>query len=362
MAKSNAKLTPLDLYIQAGIDPKTGLPIKMASSKDIKGGMRKIIRVIDEQDAVNRYVWYNLPCNISSQELERLLYYKGQLILFYLDELDSFYFMPYALDGTIDFYGRFNRVHPVPMASGKDDDAEKERMKAQEAVLSKKKYDVVYGIADAGQFEPEELKGKCVILRDYTPQFNAQSILPRATINDALVDLESEMLPMMRTALLAGSGVKGMRVNDADQALGVREASKGVHGAAMSGDLWIPLIGGIDFQELADGSLAKVEEYLVAFQSLDNLRLGTLGIENGGLFEKKAHVLEAEEKVNGSSVSPVMQDGLAIRQAFCNIANSLWDLGMWCMPSEAVMETDVDLDGDAIDGDEDGAHSGVEGE
>lgn len=362
MAKNNAKLTPVDLYIQAGIDPKTGVPIKFGGSKDIRGGMRKVLRVIDEQDAVNRYVWYNLPCNITSQELERLLYYKGQLILFYLDEVDGFYFMPYALDGTIDFYGRFNTVHPVPMSSGKDDDAEKARFKAQEEILSRKRYDVVYGIVDAGEYEAEELKGKCVILRDYTPQFNAQNILPRATINDALIELESEMLPMMRTALLAGSGVKGMRVNDADQALGVKEASHGVHNAAMQGDLWIPMIGNIDFQELADGSLAKVEEYLVAFQSLDNLRLGTLGIENGGLFEKKAHVLEAEEKVNGSSVSPVMQDGLAIRQAFCNIANSLWDLGMWCEPAEAVQEADVDMDGDAQQDDLDGAQTGVEGD
>ena len=327
----------------------------------MKEGMRKILRIVDEQDAVNRYTWYNLPCNLTGQELERLLYYKGQLIFFYMKELDSFFFMPYALDGTIDFYGRYNTVHPVPIAGGKEEGEKDASYKAQEALLSKLRYDVVYGIVDAGELSPEEMDGKCVILRDYTPQLNAQSILPRSFVNETLINLESEMLPMMRTALLAGSGVKGMRVNDADQAQSVKEASWGVHGAAMQGDLWIPVIGGIDFQELADGSLAKVEEYLVALQSLDNLRLGTLGIENGGLFEKKAHVLEAEEQVNGSSVSPVMADGLSIRQAFCNIVNSIWDLGVWCEPSEAMMEADVDMDGDPIGDDDEGAQTGVEG-
>ena len=38
-----------------------------------------------------------------------------------MKDLDEFYFMPYALDGTIDFYGRYNTIHPVPMTSGTDD-------------------------------------------------------------------------------------------------------------------------------------------------------------------------------------------------------------------------------------------------
>ena len=102
----------LEALLAAGIDPKTGLPVKLASGTKctLKNDIKKIVRIIDEQDAVNRYKWYNLPCNLSSQEVERLLYYKGQLCFFYFKELDEFYFMPYALDGTIDFYGRFNTI------------------------------------------------------------------------------------------------------------------------------------------------------------------------------------------------------------------------------------------------------------
>ena len=97
----------LEALLAAGIDPKTGLPVKVASGTKcaLKNDIKKIVRIIDEQDAVNRYKWYNLPCNLSSQEVERLLYYKGQLCFFYFKDLDEFYFMPYALDGTIDFYG-----------------------------------------------------------------------------------------------------------------------------------------------------------------------------------------------------------------------------------------------------------------
>ena len=148
MGRNNAKLTPIDIYLQAGIDPKTGLPIKATttSRKNLSNALLQYMRIIDEQDAVNRGKWYNLPSGITSQELERLLYYKGQLAFFYFKELDSFYFMPYALDGTIDFYGRFNTIHPVPMTSGKEDE-KSVSYKNQSDILSKLKlkcqYDVI---------------------------------------------------------------------------------------------------------------------------------------------------------------------------------------------------------------------------
>ena len=62
---------------------------------------------------------------------------------------------------------------------------------------------------------------------------------------------------------------------------------------------------------------------MLAMQSLDNLRLSGYGIDNGGLFEKKAHELQSEADINGGPVGLVMQDGLSIRQNFCNIVNSI---------------------------------------
>lgn len=165
----------LDPYYAAGINPKTGLPIKMGNAGEgwRKEAIKKALRIVDEQDAVNRYVWYNLPGNISSQELERLLYYKGQLAFFYSEPLDEFYFMPYALDGGIDFYGRFNRIHPVPMAEGVDDD-EKKMYAEQRNYLSTLKLNVLYDIP-LEEINPLE---HCVLLHDYTKQIS-QTIISR---------------------------------------------------------------------------------------------------------------------------------------------------------------------------------------
>jgi len=97
-------------------------------------------------------------------------------------------------------------------------------------------------------------------------------------------------------------------------------------------------------------------------QAIENLRLSTYGIDNGGLFEKKAHTLQSEADINGGPVGLVLQDGLSIRQNFCNIVNSIWNLGIWCEPAENIIGTDIDGDGLAYDRNEDAAQSGAETE
>ena len=350
-----AKLPDLETLWQAGINPKTGLPVKLGGHKcTIKEDIKKYLRLIDEQDAVNRYVWYNLPANLTSQELERMLYYKGQLCFFYDKDLEEFYFTPFALDGTIDFYGRYNTIHPVPMTSGTDDKGNK----AQAQYLAGKKLKCVYSIKLPEELTKKDLMESCVLLHDYTKQLS-QMIQPRATVNDPLLDVMAECVPFMRTALISSTGINGMRVNDADQQQNVVDASRSVENAALTGNPWVPIVGNIEFQELTSGQLGKAEEYMLAMQSLDNLRLSGYGIDNGGLFEKKAHELQTEADLNGGPVGLVLQDGLSIRQNFCNIVNSIWGLGIWCEPAENIIGADLNGDGLIYDRNESGENSGI---
>ena len=353
-------LPDIQTIIQMGINPKTGLPYKLGDASS-KGDIKKILRIIDEQDAVNRYKWYNLPCNISSQELERMLYYRGQLCFFYSKDLDEFYFMPYALDGNLDFYGRYVTIHPVPMnGSGEQEDkALKAALKAQADYLSTIKLKCTYGILLDEELTLDDLTNRTVLLKDYTNQL-APMVIPRQVINDPICDVEAECIPYMRTNLIASSGVKGMRVNDADQQDDVFTANEQIKAAALTGQMNVPIVGTIEFQELASQIGAKPAEFMLAMQSLDNFRLSTFGLENGGLFEKKQHILESENQVNQQNVGLVMQDGLSTRQNFCNIVNSIWGLDIWCEPSEN--ET-MDLNGDGVqydvnDGDNSGADMG----
>ena len=349
MAKNNARLINEDvvgLYNSAGINPVTGQPTRVTDNKSsLKNDIRKQLRIIDEQDAVNRYVWYNLPCDLTGQELERMLYYKGQLAFFYFKDLDEFYFMPYALDGTIDFYGRFNTIHPVPMAEGTDDDT-KAMVAKQAALLSTIKLDVLYDVPLELDKSPENY---CVLLHDYTKQLS-QNILPRQQLQDGLLNVMSDMIPFMRTSLLNATGVSGMRVASEDDESNVKAANLTVDSAALNGQKWIPIIGNLEFQDLTQGSTAKGEEFLLAMQSLDNFRLSTYGLENGGLFEKKQYQNTMQTSLNGNGqVGNPLQDGLSIRQHFCDVVNSVFGVGISCEISEVATGSDFNQDGAFID-------------
>ena len=356
-------LPDIATLLQAGIDPKTGLPMKLGKKSqrdpELKFNARRVFRIIDEQRAVNRYKWFNLPAGLSSQELERLIYLKYTLCFFYFEELNEFFFMPYALDGTIDFYGRFNTIHPVPMTSGAEKEAESKEYKQKAALLSNKKLNVVKDVVVFAEDITKDLLTKsAVILRDYTNQMG-QMGEPRYLLNDHILDMEADCLPFLRTNLLLGTGIQGLRVPDADCASEVDAVARQMYEAALTGNPYVAITSTVEFQELQPASTLKASEFFLAIQSLDNLCLSTYGIENNGVYEKKAHILESENAVNSTNVSLVMQDGLSQRQNFCNIVNSIWGLGIWCEISETVSNADINGDGVDYDESENGAGSGT---
>lgn len=306
----------VNTLIQAGINPKTGLPIKASSgSCDLKENIKKILRVKDGQTAVRRFEWKDLPKGIDAEILERIIYYKGQGAAFYNKLNDKWYFLPYALNGTIDVYGRYTGITPVQFAGGTTTtDSGKEKPFIVGMVKRP-----LYSIDD----EYTSLDDVCVILQDRSPQYNTGSILSRQIINDPLLDAMAECIPYMRTALIAGTGIKGMRVDDADQGRNVVDASLGITHAALSGDLYVPLISNLEIQELTNGPIANAEEYMSALQSLENFRLATYGLENGGVFQKKAHMLQSEQNMNESTSNLILEDSLLKRKAFCEILNKL---------------------------------------
>ena len=353
MAKNNAKMVDTNLILQAGINPINGLPVKVSSTQKcmLKSEIKKTLRILDEQNAINRYKWFNLPSSLDGQLLERILYYKGQGMFFYMEANDTFYFLPYALNGTIDVYGRFQGVTPLPFNGSTSNEDGKEKPWIT-GLTRKPIYDVL------GENLEDEFTDGCVLLSDYSKQIS-QTNISRQILQDPILDAMAEAFPLARTSLIAHSGIKGMRVNDEDQKSQVGLASDSVTEAALNGKIWIPLVGNIEYQELTDGTALKSEEFLLYMQALDNFRLSLYGLDNGGLFQKKSHMLQDEQDMNSGNVGLIYQDGLTIRQKFCDIVNSIWGLGIWCEASETVSGMDTNLDGQIADNQD---QSGVPGE
>lgn len=347
MAKNNAFMS-LSEIIQIGMDPRSGLPVKMESgcSKNLKQEMYRLIEDVDEKDAINRYTWYNLPKGLTPQLIERILYYRGSGMLFKLE--DKYFFLPYALSGTIDIYGRFMKVTPLPFNGSVSDDGEIDKPWIQGLDFTP-----IYDIPSLDEFEDkaeeeieEYLNTACVILHDRTPQIS-QTIIPKSNMMRPIISLMSECLPFMRTALLNSTGITGMKVGTEDEQANVYAASSAINRAALNGEKFVPITGKQDFQELTGGQVAKSEEFLLTLQSLDNLRLSMHGLDSGGLFQKRSHMLEAEQEMNQGNSGLLLMDGLNLRQDFSTMVNIIFGESMWCEVSEPVLGIDRDGDGEA---------------
>lgn len=343
MTKNNARIPDIDSLLAAGINPATGLPIRLGDSDGaLKANIKKLLRVRDEQDAINRYTWYNLPDGLSGQLLERILYYKGQAAFFFMKENETFYFLPYALDGSIDVYGRFTGITPLPF-NGK---AETDKKGAWITGLIKKP---VYEVKLPEEMEMKDFLDSAVLLSDFSNQVS-QTNISRQILNDPLLDVMADCIPFCRTSLLNSTGVDGMKVETEDEASNVEAASRALDRAALNGKKWIPVVGHTEFQPMTQGQAADPESFLMTLQSLDHFRQGLYGLENPGVFNRKGTTLKGEEQANEASTSLAMQDGLTLRQRFCDIVNSIWGLGIWCERAEMVSM--ADMNGDGMIGDE----------
>lgn len=342
-----AKMTDLELYYTMGIDPKIGLPTRISCESNLKNEIRKSLRIMDEQEAVNRFVWYNLPDGIDGQLLERIIYYKGQAILFYDETLEKFYFLPYALSGAIDPYGRYLQVKALPFMGGTSDkDAKSDKIKVwTESIIRKPVYSLEEIFENPDEFDVSKY---CVILKDYTPQEN-ELVIPRKQLQEKLLDLMSEAFPMARTNLIANCGVQGLRVAEEDSKKQVEIMSQMIKRSAISGEPFTAVFGPTEFQQLTGSSTSKVQDFLMYMQSLDNFRRSCYGLKSGGVFEKKAHELQSEAMVNQSNTDLIYNDSLKRRQDFCDMINVLFGLEVWCEPSETAMGIDMNMNGNTVD-------------
>ena len=351
MSNKNNKRGPflpnLDPVIAAGVDPKTGLPYKMGGSPcTLKEDIMKQLRINDQQSFVMRFTWHNLPIGLDSQDLERLLYYKGEICIFWCKPAKKFLAMPFAPIGPFDYMGRPTKARPVPFGPP---NAQNEKMKLTPFAewLSTQVFDIVWEMPFLEDLiaDPSKLETSCVIIQDYTPQIS-QSVLSRQSINDGIIKFEAEMFPFLRTALLNSTGVKGMRVDNEDESYAVIEASNSIQDAAINGRNFVPVVGHSEFQEFTNGTTIAPSEFLMAMQSIDNFRMNSLGLEQGGIFEKTERKLVAEAEMSTSNAALTLNDCLIQRQKKADIMTVLWGQPVSVTVSEPTHSTDYNMDGE----------------
>lgn len=301
------------------------------------------IKYIDYQQFLTRFKWNNLPEGMDSELIERILYFSGSAMFFYIKELNRFYFLPYGMSGEntevgIDFYGRFNRLKPYSFNGSTDGGGEKKadgkRITRSDLYLSTQIRD---NIKDIPMVESEEEARKiyengAVICWDMTPQL-AYAVDSRNRISQSYVKYIVQILIQTKSALINSNGFN-LFATDTEASTDIMQLQidainadreKGKLSAVVS-----KALGNIE--NLQSNAPSAMGDFWNSLVSADNLRLKSMGIRNDGLVQKSQYQNIQEQSIDINDAMQVYWNAFMERVKFSAIVNSIWGLGIYPEP------------------------------
>lgn len=301
------------------------------------------IKYIDYQQFLTRFKWNNLPEGMDSELIERILYFSGSAMFFYIKELNRFYFLPYGMSGEntevgIDFYGRFNRLKPYSFNGSTDGGGEKKadgkRITRSDLYLSTQIRD---NIKDIPMVESEEEARKiyengAVICWDMTPQL-AYAVDSRNRISQSYVKYIVQILIQTKSALINSSGFN-LFSTDTEASTDIMQLQiDAINADREKGKLSAVVSNALGkIENLQSNAPSAMGDFWNSLVSADNLRLKSMGIRNDGLVQKSQYQNIQEQSIDINDAMQVYWNAFMERVKFSAIVNSIWGLGIYPEP------------------------------
>lgn len=301
------------------------------------------IKYIDYQQFLTRFKWNNLPEGMDSELIERILYFSGSAMFFYIKELNRFYFLPYGMSGEntevgIDFYGRFNRLKPYSFNGSTDGSGEKKadgkRITRSDLYLSTQIRD---NIKDIPMVESEEEARKiyengAVICWDMTPQL-AYAVDSRNRISQSYVKYIVQILIQTKSALINSSGFN-LFSTDTEASTDIMQLQiDAINADREKGKLSAVVSNALGkIENLQSNAPSAMGDFWNSLVSADNLRLKSMGIRNDGLVQKSQYQNIQEQSIDINDAMQVYWNAFMERVKFSAIVNSIWGLGIYPEP------------------------------
>ena len=301
------------------------------------------IKYIDYQQFLTRFKWNNLPEGMDSELIERILYFSGSAMFFYIKELNRFYFLPYGMSGEntevgIDFYGRFNRLKPYSFNGSTDGGGEKKadgkRITRSDLYLSTQIRD---NIKDIPMVESEEEAQKiyengAVICWDMTPQL-AYQVDSRNRISQSYVKYIVQILIQTKSALINSSGFN-LFSTDTEASTDIMQLQiDAINADREKGKLSAVVSNALGkIENLQSNAPSAMGDFWNSLVSADNLRLKSMGIRNDGLVQKSQYQNIQEQSIDINDAMQVYWNAFMERVKFSAIVNSIWGLGIYPEP------------------------------
>jgi hypothetical protein len=251
---------------------------------------RVMLEAKDMAMCSNRYVWENLPINLTSQQLEGLFYRYGSLCFFV--ENGQLVISRYAMVGKLDKYGRLNEIQPIDFAG--------------------KAYGRKRGVINDHVEKSEDM---AVIINDYTNDYQMVLECPRAKINaDTTISDQLEVYRQLNTniklsvkkalALCDNEEQKSVLtkqlcvlLDSSNPIQAVAKNKDGLKGADLPLEMW-------NFDNNFD-----TQNYCQQIDYYDKVRRSFNGIPAPDTFEKKERKITSEAEDTSTHTQLVLVDG-----------------------------------------------------
>lgn len=339
-------------FIQAGINP-SGKITKYANAIDQNGNVIKqnpekfelqydaLYRIMRHQNMVEtleRYMWINVPFGLTADLIERVLFYRGRGIFYFNDKVDKFQFLPYALNGKIDEYGRYLKCNTLPFTGMDTVDKSGKKEKVQNAIYEN--LEIVYDLPYNKEMveNANKLKTVGIILNDSSLELSQQPII-RSNYVQPVLHLMATLMQIIHTAMYGSADHNLIQVENESELSSINNQIDAINMDILKGKRFTPIIGNLPIQPLKTNNTANLEGLFGTFNSLTNFLKSITGVANAGVFDKKAHLLQEEQKLNGSNSDDIYYNGLRLRQEFCLMVQAYYGYPVWCLSKRAMSES-----------------------
>ena len=302
-----------------------------------------LFSIMREQNMIEtyeRYMWTNVPFGLTQDLIERILFFRGKGIFYFNDKVGKFQFLPFALNGIIDEYGRFTACNTLPFTGTDEVPKNKNRQMVKKLVSAiYENLPIVYDLP----YDEESFKilrsGKPVgiILNDNSLAVSQQPIIRNNYVKPVL-HMMATLMQIINTAMYGSADHNVIQIENESEYASINQQIAAINSDILRGKRFTPIIGKLPITPIKTSNTANLEGLFGTFNSLTNFLKSITGVANAGVFDKKAHLLQEEQKLNGSNSDDIYYNGLRLRQEFCLMVQAYYGYPIWCESKRGMSE------------------------
>lgn len=351
-----AKMFDLNALAQSGI-PLSNEMLKYGNAVDQNGvvvsanpldyGLHydELFAIMREQnyvETIERYMWTNVPFGLTPDLIERVLFFRGKGVLYFNDAVGKFQFLPFALNDTIDEYGRYTRCNTLPFIGVdevKRDSNSKKRMVSAVMEDLELVYDLPYNEEMLRMIREKKPVG--IILNDNTLAISQQPII-RANYVKPVLHMMATLMNIINCAMFGAADHNVLAVENESELKSINQGIDAINKNILNGKRFTAITSPLKIEPLKTSNTADLEGLFNTFNSLSNFLKSITGVANPGIFDKKAHLLQEEQQLNGSNADDIYYNGLRQRQEFCMLVQAYYGYPIWCESKRAMSEVQAE--------------------